>query len=166
MKITHNAGFFSCSTVRLSEIIQYFNNHKELPNDVDTSEQYDWYKEYDKNDITFKYFKDYNEINEIIKYNKNIDFKNYYQYKVYSKLDFEGILPFVKKYFTPSDNIINIQEEMEKKYDLDYKNICVLFFRGNDKSSEVDLPSYDEYIYHGKNALIKNPNITFFNTIR
>ena len=31
------------------------------------------------------------------------------------------------------------QKEMEKKYDLDYDNICVLFFRGNDKATEIKL---------------------------
>jgi len=161
MKITHNAGFFSCSTVRLNGIIQHFNNNKELPNEVDTTEQYEWYKEYNNNDITFKYFKHYNEIEETITYEREIDFKEWYQYKVYSKLDYNGILPFVKKYFTPSDNINKIMTEMENKYNLNYENICVLFFRGNDKSREVKLPTYDDYINHGKNVLSQNPNIKF-----
>jgi len=39
----------------------------------------------------------------------------------------KGLLPFINKYFSPSETIINIQKEMEKKYNLDYDNICVLF---------------------------------------
>ena len=161
MKITHNAGFFSCSTVRLNGIIQHFNNNKELPNEVDTTEQYEWYKEYNNNDITFKYFKHYNEIEETITYERDIDFKEWYQYKVYDTIDMEGLLPFIEKYYTPSDIIINIQKEMEKKYDLDYDNICVLFFRGNDKATEIKLPPTDVYIDAAKDILTINPNIKF-----
>ena len=44
LKITHNAGFFSCCTIRLLEIINYFNLNKELPLIVDSSVQFEVYK--------------------------------------------------------------------------------------------------------------------------
>jgi hypothetical protein len=50
---------------------------------------------------------------------------------------------------------------MEKKYNIDYDNICVLFFRGNDKATEIEMPSIDYYIDYGKSILEKNPNIKF-----
>ena len=52
-------------------------------------------------------------------------------------------------------------EELQEKYNLDYNNICVLFYRGNDKKTETKLKSYDEVIQHGKNILEKDPNIRF-----
>jgi hypothetical protein len=35
--ILHNAGFFSCCSVRLHMIIQYFNSYKKLPQIVNSS---------------------------------------------------------------------------------------------------------------------------------
>ena len=51
--------------------------------------------------------------------------------------------------------------DIEKKYNLDYENICVLFYRGNDKNSETKICSYDEYIQYANEVLEKNPNIKF-----
>ena len=50
---------------------------------------------------------------------------------------------------------------MENKYTLDYNNICVLFYRGNDKNYETPICSYYEYFVKANNILEKNPNIKF-----
>ena len=42
--ITHSYGFFSCCSVRLHQIINYFNQTKQLPENVDSSQQFTWYK--------------------------------------------------------------------------------------------------------------------------
>ena len=160
--ISHNSGFFSCNNIKLHYIIKYFNQYKKLPNEVDTKDSYGWYKNDDNEDITYHYFKHYNGIPETIEYTREIDFNEWYQSRIYTKLDYEGITPFINKYFSPSDRILKIIQEMEIKYNLDYNNIVVLFFRGNDKSTEVpQLPSYEEYIYYGELILKKNPNIKF-----
>ena len=52
-------------------------------------------------------------------------------------------------------------EEMENKYNLDYQNICVLFYRGNDKNTETLICDYDQYIDIAKNILNCNPSIQF-----
>ena len=51
---------------------------------------------------------------------------------------------------------------MEKKYDINYDNICVLFYRGNDKITETSLCEYDEYIKYANEILEKNPDTRFF----
>ena len=79
----------------------------------------------------------------------------------FDKLDLESLLPFVRKYFTPTQKIFDIVKMMEEKYNIDYENICVLFFRGNDKATEIDLPAIDYYYEYGKAILEKNPNIKF-----
>ena len=58
---------FSCCSVKLDNIIQYYNKYKKLPN-VDSSKQYEWYKNKDdiNADITFEYFENYNN-NEFLK---------------------------------------------------------------------------------------------------
>jgi len=148
--------------MRLHYLIDYFHENKKLPLVFDSKDCYRWYKKYDDNmDITFNYFKHYDGIPETIEYERNINYKEWFQFKSYNQLDFEGIIPFIRKYFSPSDKILKIIKTIEEKYNLDYDNICVLFFRGNDKITEVELPSYEEYIYYGKYVLNLYPNVKF-----
>ena len=60
LKTVHNGGFFSCTTIRLENILTYFNNNMKLPIKVDSSVQFEKYKT-DNLDITHEYFKE-NEI--------------------------------------------------------------------------------------------------------
>ena len=130
IKITHNAGFFSCCSVKLTKIVEYINSNKTLPNDVDSSTQFSWYKNYEnKNkDITFDYFQNYINIPNV-----NITYPIHYhwnhQFINYSNIDYKCITPLIQKYFSPSNEINIIINNIEKKYNLLYKNICVLFYR-------------------------------------
>lgn len=157
------AGFYSCCSVRLHNIIEYFNKHKCLPTIVDSSEHYTLYKkENEQNkDILFEYFEDYN--NEIeINYQQNVDYVETYQYSKYKNLDYNNIIPFVKKYFTPSQQIKKIISDIEKKYNInDYLNICVLFYRGNDKATETNTSKYHDIVVKAKRILSKHPTIQF-----
>jgi len=160
--IKHNHGFFSCCSVRLDRIINYINTNKKLPNHVDTSGSFSWYKINKTGDITYDYFKLPDNLNDII-FNENIliDYKQSYQYINYSKLDYKNICTIVKKFFTPSEDINNIIKNIEIKYNLNYNNICVLFYRGNDKNSETKICGYDDYIKYANLIFHKNPEINF-----
>jgi hypothetical protein len=157
----HDGGFFSCCSVRLHFLIEFFNKYKELPMTYITKDYFVCNKRTPDEDLTFHYFKHYHTIDEAIVYTKDIEFKEWYQYKIFDKLDLEGLKPFIKKYFTPNDVIFDLQKMMEEKYKLDYDNLCVLFYRGNDKATEIKLPPLDYYIEYGKSMLEHNPNITF-----
>lgn len=157
---THNSGFFSCCSVKLHQITDYINFHKTLPNYVDSSAQFTWYKRNPTEDITYEYFEHYNNI-PIISIPSSINYNNSHQFINYSYVDYKNIIPIVKKYFSPSIEITNIIENIEKKYDLDYNNICVLFYRGNDKCTETLLCNYNEYVEYANQVLIKNPNVIF-----
>lgn len=159
--VKHYFGFFSCSTMRLHYLIDYFNTQKQLPIVFDSKDCYGWYKKHDEIDITFNYFKHYDGIPETIEYTRHINYVEWFQFKQYDTLDFEGIIPFMRKYFSPSDKILKIIKTMEEKYNLDYDNTCVLFYRGNDKCTEVELPSYQEYIHYGKYVLNLYPDVKF-----
>jgi hypothetical protein len=160
VNIQHNAGFFSCCSVKLKEIVEYFNIHKKLPDTVDSSSQFSWYKKIGDDDITFHYFQHYNKFNNF-DYKNNVNYHNHHQFIDYSILDYNSICPFVEKYFSPSDDIITMIQNIEKKYNIDYKNTCVLFYRGNDKNRETKICSHDEYIEKAKKILSDNPNIKF-----
>jgi hypothetical protein len=147
-------------------IINYFNNNKKLPENVDSSEQFEWYKPtgYNKSDdITHEYFNKRIEDTFIINYNSNINYNQLYQFINYKKINIHLLIPFLIKYFSPSIEIKTIISNIETKYNLNfqYNNLCVLFHRGNDKSTETKLCSHEEIIAMAKSCLERNPNIVF-----
>jgi len=163
LHIDHNGGFFSCCTIRLEKIIEYFNKNKQLPLIIDSSEQYRLYKYNNNNDITFDYFMDYklsdnfNYINDVYVTNENME----QQFSDYKKLNYNLIEPFINKYFEPSNVVKKIIQEIEEKYNIDYENTCVVFYRGNCKQQETNLPSYNDYIEKINTIQNTNKNITF-----
>jgi hypothetical protein len=157
---THNAGFFSCCSVKLFNIIDYINSNSKIPIYIDSSRQFEWYKNRNT-DITYEYFEHYDNIHNNITIQNSIKYHWDDQFIEYSKLDYSNIIPLVKKYFSPSKQIINIIQNIEQKYKLEYDNICVLFYRGNDKITETKLCGYDEYLNYANFIMKHNPNILF-----
>ena len=162
VKVTHNAGFFSCCSVKLNKIVDFINLNKRLPDNVDSSEQFTWYKDKEKTnkDITYDYFEHYENI-EDVNIIQPINYHEKHQYKNYANIDYKCITPLIKKYFSPTAEINNIINDIEKKYNLKYENICVLFYRGNDKNRETKKCSYDEYLIYINKLLEKNPKLMF-----
>lgn len=159
--VTHNSGFFSCCMVKLHAIINYINTRKKLPMRVDSSAQFEWYKKPGEHDVTYKYFMHPDNIPFEPQTLLVIPFHHSYQFINYSRLRYGMIVPSVRKYFTPSVEIRRIVAHMEKKYSLDYNNLCVLFYRGNDKSSELLLCNYNEYVTQARRVLDKYPETKF-----
>lgn len=152
-------GFFSCCSTRLESIILYFNLKKKLPEEVDSSDQFKWYKPmYSTKDITYQYFE--KPIDLIIPY-KDIQFTNGYQYHLYNSFPYIDYIPFIRKYFCPSQEVQQLIKDLEQKYNIDYPNTCVLFYRGNDKATEIDLPSYDSLLEVAIQIKQQNPNVRF-----
>jgi hypothetical protein len=162
LNITHTSGFFSCCSSKLTDIVSFFNKNRKLPEFIDTKEQFSLYKQNNrKDDITFDYFK-YND--DEIKYSGYVDYHWMYQFCDYKKLNYNMILPFVKKYFGITKEIQNIINSIEIKYNLDYLNICVLFHRGNDKCTETKICNYNDTIYQANKIKANNPNIILNST--
>ena len=156
----HNGGFFSCCSVRLNYIVEFININKQLPLNVDSSNQFKMYKKNTNKDITFDYFEKYDNIRDVnVIY--PVNYHHTYQFKNYSDLNYNSIIPLIKKYFSPSAEINEITNNIEQKYNLDYKNICVLFYRGNDKIKETTKCSYDEYLNYANQLLEKNSKLIF-----
>jgi len=161
--VDHNAGFFSNCSVRLHYIVEYINKFKKFPPNVDTSRQFSWHKnrEHKRKDITFDYFEHYDKIKIDIPNNLPIDYHWGKQHGIYKDLDYEKITPVIEKYFSPNDEIKEKISELEKKYEIDYNNICVLFYRGNCKEREEPPPPWDTYELEVDKILKKEPNIRF-----
>ncbi len=156
---THNAGFFSCCSVKLSNIVDFINANSVLPYLVDSSNQFRWYKKNDE-DITYEYFEHYDNITDMNIKNP-IDYHWCHQFNNYSLLAYNTIVPLITKYFSPSTHINDIIQTLNQKYNLNYDNICVLFYRGNDKITETQLCSYNDYLIYANLIMKNNPNIVF-----
>ena len=121
LKVTHNAGFFSCSTMRLEKIVEYFNIHKKLPDTIDYHEQYKMYKPSNSIDkhIISTWFA---EPDKSLKINYRgapvrITFtQDEQQFSDYKLINYNGLAPFVKKYFKPAGFIMDLVKQLEDKY--------------------------------------------------
>ena len=87
LKSTHNAGFFSCCSIKLQDMVSFINLNKKIPDIIDSSQQFEWYKnknDKDKDkDITYDYFEKYDNTESEITYPINYD--NGHQFLDYSK---------------------------------------------------------------------------------
>jgi hypothetical protein len=163
--ITHNAGFFSCCSVKLDNITNFYNLHRALPDVVDSSTQFAWYKQPGEGDVTYKYFEHPDHVTTSLPTLSatcpSIPYHHVYQFMEYHRLKYSLIVPLVQKYFTPSLEIREMIQRLEEKYQLDYSNLGVLFYRGNDKVTETPLCAYEEYLTYAKQILEKHPEMRF-----
>jgi hypothetical protein len=158
IKTKHYAGFFSSCSVKLTQIVDFINLNKKLPDVVDSSELFEFYKNDKIKDISLEYFENYNNITDIyishpIHYNHTNQFTNY------SNLHYEYIIPLIKKYFSPSVKINEIIGNIEKKYNFEYDNTVAVYYRGTDKIIETQLASFDEFYKQIIEITNKNKNI-------
>jgi hypothetical protein len=167
LKIDHSAGFFSCCTIRLEMILNYFNENRMLPDKVDSSMQFLQYKPLNnQDDITHIFFSKENEEDKEmdIKYEtvvRTTDLNWEQQFSNFKILNYEKLAPFTRKYFALSQNVTGIVENMEKKYNFDYDNLCVIFHRGLSKCWETNLAPYHEYISKAREIMNNNKKVTF-----
>ena len=158
LKIWHAGGFFSCCSIKLDKIVEYYNQCKELPKSLNTDRLFKRYKpRRQKRCITYDYFKhfDHYQIN-LDNLKGKLDYSHNYQYKDYSTLDYQNLSKVVRKYFSPSNEIEKIIKDIQDKYQLDYDNTCVLFYRGNDKNKETQICGYQEYLSYIDKVLQQN----------
>jgi len=171
--VTHDSGFFSCCTVRLRKIIFYYNKYGKIPI-VNSSAQWSKYKDRDE------------DITHILFDTADIDFKNIHkikfsldtredQFSDYSKINFNDISFFIKKYFKVSNYIDDIEKQILNKYKIDVNKTIAICYRGSDKRTETEVPSYDEMIDRihyikrqnpDHSILLQTDEIEFLNTIR
>lgn len=148
IRVTHNCGFFSCLSVKLHHILDYFNREKKLPEIVDSSEQFIIYKPLNSlsNDITYEFFKRVENEESNINYTKSIVYDWDNQFKEYKNLIIDELSPFISNYFSPSDKILDVRDYLINKYSIEPEKICAVYYRGSDKFQETQLDNYQTYI--------------------
>ena len=155
--VTHNAGLFSCMSQRLRSIIVYANEHKMFPQIVDSSQQFMLYKQHQDNDITSFFLDQYTP--QKLSYKEHINFTD--QFTDYAKLNFDVLNPIISQYFFPSNFVTAKVLYFENKYNIQYDNLCSVFYRGNDKALECKLATHDDFIKRAKIVKSLNENVRF-----
>lgn len=143
--VCHDSGFFSCCTIRLRKIINYYNDYKNMPV-VDSSRQWGRFYKDEPGDITNKLFK---LINVDLKHRSDVLFSTDTvedQFSDYSKINYEDVNTFVQRYFTISDDTTDIVNTLTSKYNIDFNNTIAVCYRGSDKRTETRVPSHEEMI--------------------
>jgi len=155
----HRGGFFSCSTVALLEILQYFNKYKKVPKEVNREHQYSLLKKGNENLIPVYFEED--ELS--IPYSGKIEIGDCMsvQWADYRNLPFRKLDDFIDKYFAPSDGILDLLSDFENNYEIDYQNTVSVFYRGNDKNREMEVSSYDLFLNKAQEIKRRRPNVKF-----
>jgi hypothetical protein len=164
LRFYHQWGFFSFCSLLLENLVRFFNEQRRFPRaeELDFRENLGWYKPSGREGQSV--FHDFFQqpSGTLVRDGPSIEFSNDDQYKVFKTLPLADLLPIVREYYRPTEEIQAIAASLEREYGVtDYENLCCLFYRGNDKITETSLSSYDEYITIGKRLQEANPNIRF-----
>jgi len=157
ISVKQNCRFFSCCSVRLYYIINFFNTENILPLMVDSTESFGLYKKDPKVDVTFDFFEHY-EMTNSTEYTNVIPIdENMFQFADYKTIPFLKIIQFVKKYFEPKQSIKNISENFIEHYNINLDNCIAVYYRGTDKKGETRIDNFDSF-YNKIIDLLKSIN--------
>ena len=154
--ILHNSGFYSCCSIRLRKIINWYNEYKKLPI-VDSAGQWGMYKDKEE-DISTKFFNTSTTLD--MKYIDYVDFSSDViedQFSNYSKINFDLVGFFIKKYYNVSDDVLLIKNKLISKYNIDIDKTIAVCYRATDKKKEVNIPSYQEMFSKIRNIQSQYP---------
>lgn len=170
LKIEHGLfghGFFSCCTIRLRSIVNYYNQHHIMPI-VDSSIQWHVYKDNPNEDITSKLFSnnnhDFATNQALCLFNDySLDQKDmgvWLQYEKYSDINYQHSQILINKYFAPSTEVLSIRHSLYRKYRINPRQTIGICYRGTDKRTETTVPSYESILETILLLKDKNPNHT------
>ncbi len=158
--VLHNGGFFSCCTIRLREIIRHYNVCRMLPT-VDSSAQFKHYKTAEEHsaglDLTPQFFAQSDETRPF----QHVEFSEDQREDQYSNFDaihHDEVGFFVRRYFTPSPQVLAVQAEIQHRHEIDPARTIVVLYRGNDKRREMAVPDYDRMLRNAAKVVAAHPH--------
>ena len=154
-----NHGFFSNCTVTLQSLIELHNKNLTLSK-IDFSSAFCDYKTPEQNqrniDLYPYYFKT-DLIKEITKKDKKILKQDHHGH--YKHYDFYHLNPFIQRYFSLNQDILNIQNMLIEKYKIDLSKTIAVWYRGTDKYLEVQLAEPSLYLNLAEELLGLIPDV-------
>ncbi len=143
--IKHNAGFFSCCSIILEKIQQHYNETGYLPH-IDSTRTWLQYKDDINQDVTPLFFKRKKRpkfSSPKIKLTKAVEEM---QFSNYADINFETTNPLINTYFNLSNRVKNTVNKLIEENNLNLENTIAVYLRGNDKSLETNIPTYEEML--------------------
>lgn len=159
--VNFNLGnMYSNISCLLQSLFVYCRQFGRLPEKINTEQMFANYN-FTGQDIYDHFYKITNDVINQSFIDSTPPFDSGTQFISYKDLEYEKYTPFIKKYFYPSEIILQKINFFQNEFQLNPENICVLFYRGNDKSRETAIPSYEEVIDKAKQIQEQNPNVVF-----
>jgi hypothetical protein len=141
----HLYGFFSCCSVRLYDIINFFNSENQVPALVDSTESFGLYKKHENHDLVFDFFEKYETPNSS-EYSNVIPIDCWmFQFTNYKDIPYSRIIPFVKTYFKPNQTIQKKSDNLIIQYNINLENCIAVYYRGTDKKCETHIDRFDSF---------------------
>ena len=141
--LTHNAGFFSCASVALEDLIT------KNPSKISSRFGMGLYKNvlFTNNWEFFYRLPSKGSINNNKNISKNeiLDTSNWWK-KKYKTLPIKKVELYILKYFSPSDHVIDLEKNLTKKYKLNFSQTIGVHYRGTDKYTDWDLTPISAYV--------------------
>ncbi len=159
LEVYHDAGFFSCCTIRLRSIVQHFNEFRVLPY-VDSGQQFLQYKTEaelkDGVDVTPLFFTCTTETRttSAVEFNVGGDDEQFSDYRL---IRYDDLSFFVRRYFSPSPEVLRLQKALTEKYSIDPSSTAVVLYRGGDKRTETVVPTHDDMVAKVRDVLREAP---------
>lgn len=151
LKVKEGQGLTSCMSVRLSDFCK--KNKLNHINEIDSSQQFELYKDNPEQDVSKILFQPYNQDNKV----PYSDFDHSWQFRDYDKINVGDLNKIVMNVCNPSEIVSKKSDQIAKIIG----NRCVIFYRGNDKSKEIKAIPYDDYVNMAKSL---NENSFFVQT--
>lgn len=134
---THSAGATSCLTIRLKNIIEFYERFGYYPDAIDSSQQFGWYKDFPfqnvSQDIFGKYWR------RPLPY---VQFTDEWQYRWYDDINIDLLTQTANALCPLHDDILETAQGMIERMG----NRTAILYRGNDKNTEVPNADYDVII--------------------
>ena len=154
------AGFFSVCSFILLHIMYCINDRGQLPDMVDSSDQFDLYKPGALTDVTYHFFEHYRNVHVVPAITTAVHNFNCWtsQYDSYATLDFKNLVPIVKKYFSPSVLVQAKIAKLKDTYGVDPSCTIGVHYRGTDKQVETQTPEFEVFYLKMRELSEQNPD--------
>jgi len=163
LKLNHSAGVFSCYTIRLEAILDYYNTFKRPPDAIDSSVQFAMFKDVWARDVSDGFFRQDASVT-IPEYEhpiKSTSDEREQQFSDYSKINFADVKPFVDQFFAPSDWIAARVKDIHSQFSMLSEDFCGVLYRGTCKKLETIQPSHLEFAEKVFQFKRKHPDLKF-----
>lgn len=137
--VKEGTGVTSCLSVRLHDVFKYKNVNGRFPKQVDSSQQFSFYRDKAEEDISARVFGEYKMPPDTL---LNTEFDHGWQYAWYDKIDIIHLSEAAALICPLSDHIGNKAYEMKKLI----KGRTAILYRGNDKALEIPRTNYQAMI--------------------